>query len=120
LFGFANAVGGVLIFGFGELRVDQYGLPLDAAHGRRHGLPILGTSPEFTAFGGGADDVIHIGTILKVARLQQPALLNSPEPGNSPKKVYTFKPIDLTVELFADEMETKKASINLPEDKFEF
>jgi len=35
------------------------------------------------------------------------------------RRVYTFEPIDITVEMFADEMEIKRGSIQLPEERYE-
>jgi hypothetical protein len=71
------------------------------------------------AFVGGVNHVIHAGTILKVTKLVQRARPAPYPQQGATKKVYIFDAVDVMVEMFAEDVEAKTATIKLPEGNYE-
>jgi hypothetical protein len=97
----------------GPLFVDIYG----ADGNGTFGLNRLLADANVIAFGGGVDHVIHPGTTLKIAKLVQRGRLTSSQPDPS-RKTYVFAAINITVEMFADEVQSKTETRALPEEEF--
>ena len=85
------------------------------------GLNRLVADDNVIAFGGGVDHVIHAGTILKITKLQQRGRKSPWKPPTmTNEELYLFGAVNVTVEMFADDVESKTATIKLPELEFSF
>jgi len=97
----------------GQLSVHEFGVDGNGSFG----LNRLTADPNVIAFGGGADHVIHAGTVLKITKIGQRGRITPFQP--SPiRKTYAFDAININVEMFAEDMESKTALIQLPEQEF--
>jgi len=83
----------------GPFAVDEFGI--DGNHG--FGLPRLPSEPQWIIFGAGSDQVIHPGTILKIARLEQRANKSEWQAVSSDRVAFVFREFVLKVQLAADE-----------------
>jgi hypothetical protein len=92
------------------LGVDGYGIDGN----RGFGLPERPSDPEWILFGGGADHVVHPGSLLKIARLEQ---YPRPMPGHPPqggRPLLYFEEITLDVLLAGKEFPTTADSRKIP------
>lgn len=80
----------------------------------RFGLPRRPTEPGWVVFGGGADDVNHPGTLLKIAVLVQRANATGWVDVGSGHQEVAFEEYILTAELSADEMSIITESKTVP------
>jgi len=88
-----------LRFKRGNFTVDLYGI--DGRGG--FGLPQRPSAPEWIVFGGGADHVVYPGTLLEIAKLQQPAERSQYQRVRGGTTSFCFEGLTLTVQLAADE-----------------
>lgn len=78
------------------------------------GLPQLATDDGWFIFGGGVDHVIHPGTSLRIARLQQRARLAEWQPVGLPRKNFIFAEVPLSFEIHADDVGAKTETRIVP------
>jgi hypothetical protein len=84
---------------------------------RGTGLPQQPTEPELIVFGGGADHVIHPGTVLKVAKLDHRAKASEWNPSLGGRKKFYFEEFTFTAEISADEVPSVVASKTVPREE---
>jgi len=93
-----------------DVSVSKFGI--DGNFG--FGLPRQPTEPELIVFGGGADHVIHPGTLLKIAKLEQRAVRRVWKPADGGRQTFYFEEYILTAEIAAAEMQSSSDSKTIP------
>jgi hypothetical protein len=92
------------------INLDFYGIDGN----RGFGLPRRPTEPEVLVFGGGADDVIYPGTVLKVAKLTQRARGKDWKPTQGGRQQFYLEEYTFTAEVAADGVQGIEQSRTLP------
>jgi hypothetical protein len=90
------------------VNVDPYGIDGEGGFG----LPQVPSDAEWVIFGGGADHVVHPGTLMKVAKLEQRAEPSGWQRAGG-QTVLQFRRVNLDVELAADEFPNTMSSTTL-------
>jgi hypothetical protein len=96
-----------------QLIVDEYGVDGNGFFGL-HRLP---ADAGWIAFGGGADDVIYPGTVLKITKLDQRARLSQWQRAGVNARDYVFDEAMVTAEIFADDAEVRNEQITIPKSE---
>jgi hypothetical protein len=85
------------------LLVDSFGI--DGAQG--FGLPQRSSDAEWIVFGGGADHVVHVGSLLTITRLMQHPRPLAGQPQRAGRRLLHFEEVTLNVQLAAEEFPTR-------------
>jgi hypothetical protein len=118
--GLKNNGRGVAKFPSVRLKADQLAVNPNGVDGNGFfGLDRLPSEPGWLAFGGGADHVIYPGITLRIAKLEQRARMSQCQPASANGKVYVCDEINISAELFADDVESRVEVIRIPEEDFQ-